>query len=44
MQLWLSEKIYKSDKLPVFFVDDIYKEKYVDLEQNCNSDCNSEGE
>jgi hypothetical protein len=32
------------DKLPVFFVDDIYKEKYVDLEQNCNSDCNSEGE
>ena len=24
------------DKLPVFFVDDIYKEKYVDLEQNNN--------
>lgn len=26
------------DKMPVFFVDDIYKEKYVDLEQNCNSE------
>lgn len=25
------------DKLPVFFVEDIFKEKYVDLEQNCNS-------
>lgn len=24
------------DKLPVFFVEDIYKEKYVDLEQNNN--------
>ena len=24
------------DKLPVFFVEDIFKEKYVDLEQNCN--------
>lgn len=26
------------DKLPVFFVEDICKEKYVDLKQNCNSD------
>ena len=26
------------DKLPVFFVEDIFKEKYVDLEQNNNSD------
>ena len=26
------------DKLPVFFVDDIYKEKYVDLKQNNNPD------
>lgn len=26
------------DKMPVFFVDDIFKEKYVDLEQNCNSE------
>ena len=26
------------DKLPVFFVEDIYKEKYVDLEQNNNPD------
>ena len=25
------------DKLPVFFVDDIFKDKYVDLEQNYNS-------
>lgn len=25
------------DKLPVFFVDDIFKEKYIDLEQNDNS-------
>jgi hypothetical protein len=46
---WISisgEEFYEMyhDKLPVFFVDDIYKEKYVDLEQNCNSDCNSEGE
>ena len=24
------------DKLPVFFVEDIYKEKYVDLEQLIN--------
>lgn len=46
---WISisgEELYEMyhDKLPVFFVDDIYKEKYVDLERNCNSDCNSEGE
>ena len=26
------------DKLPVFFVEDICKERYVDLEQNCNSE------
>ena len=26
------------DKLPVFFVEDIYKEKYVDLEQDNNQD------
>lgn len=26
------------DKLPVFFVDDIFKEKYIDLEQNNNLD------
>ena len=26
------------NKLPVFFVEDIYKEKYVDLEQNNNLD------
>ena len=34
------EEIYEMyhDKLPVFFVEDIYKEKYVDLEQNNNSD------
>lgn len=35
---WISisgEEIYKMyhDKLPVFFVEDIFKEKYVDLEQ-----------
>ena len=34
------EELYEkyNDKLPVFFVDDIYKEKYVDLEQNNNPD------
>ena len=34
----LGEEIYKMyhDKLPVFFVEDIYKEKYVNLEQNNN--------
>ena len=26
------------DKLPVFFVEDIFKDKYVDLEQNYNSE------
>ena len=32
------EELYEKyhDKLPVFFVEDIYKEKYVDLEQNNN--------
>lgn len=25
------------DKLPVFFAEDIFKEKYINLEQNCNS-------
>ena len=38
---WISisgEEIYEMyhDKLPVFFVEDIFKEKYVNLEQNCN--------
>ena len=34
------EELYEKyhDKLQVFFVDDIYKEKYVDLEQNNNPD------
>lgn len=34
----LGKEIYEMyhDKLPVFFVEDIYKEKYVNLEQNCN--------
>ena len=33
------EELYEKyhDKIPIFFVEDIYKEKYVDLEQNCNS-------
>lgn len=33
-------KLYEMyhDKLPVFFVEDIYKEKHVDLEQNNNPD------
>ena len=32
------EELYEKyhDKLPVFFVEDIYKEKYVDLEQSCD--------
>lgn len=32
-------ELYKMyhDKLPVFFVDDIFKEKYIDLEQHDNS-------
>lgn len=38
---WISisgEEVYEMyhDKMPVFIVEDIYKEKYVDLEQNCN--------
>lgn len=34
------EELYEKyhDKLPVFFVEDIFKEKYVDLEQNGNPD------
>lgn len=34
-----SEELYEKyhDMMPVFFVKDIYKEKYVDLKQNCNS-------
>ena len=34
------EDLYEQyhDKLPVFFVEDIYKEKYVDLGQNNNPD------
>ena len=34
------EELYERyhDKTPVFFVDDIYKEKYVNLEQNNNPD------
>lgn len=46
---WISisgEELYEMyhDKLPVFFVDDIYKEKYVDLERENNTENNSEGE
>ena len=34
------EELYEKyhNKLPVFFVEDIFKEKYVDLEQNNNPD------
>ena len=34
------EELYEkyNDKLPVFFVENIFKEKYVDLEQNNNPD------
>lgn len=34
------EELYEKyhDKLPVFFIEDIYKEKYVNLEQNNNLD------
>ena len=34
------EELYEKyhEKLPVFFVEDIYKEKYVNLEQNNNPD------
>ena len=40
---WISisgEEIYKiyHDRLPAFFIEDIYKEKYVNLEKNNNSD------
>ena len=40
---WISisgKEIYEMyhDKLPVFFIEDIYKEKYVNLEKNNNSD------
>lgn len=46
---WISisgKEIYEMyhDKLPVFFIDDIYKEKYVDLEIENNMENNSEGE
>lgn len=46
---WISisgEEIYKMyhDKLPVFFVEDIWKEKYVDLERENNTENNSQGE
>ena len=36
----LGTELYEKyhDKLPVFFVDDIFKEKYIDLEQNDNLD------
>lgn len=45
---WISisgEEIYKMyhDKLPVFFVEDIYKEKYVDLEQTERNKTNEQG-
>lgn len=35
-----SEELYDKyhDRMPVFFVKDIFKEKYVDLEQNYNLD------
>lgn len=40
------EELYEKyhDKLPVFFVEDIYKEKHVDLERENNMENNSEGE
>lgn len=39
-QVMTSEELYERyhNKLPVFFVEDIYKEKYVNLEQNNNPD------
>ena len=39
-QVMTSEELYEKyhNKLPVFFVDDIFKEKCVDLEQNGNPD------
>ena len=38
------EELYEKyhDKLPVFFVEDIYKEKYVDLEQLINDQSSGE--
>lgn len=40
------EELYKRyhDKLPVFFVEDIFKERYVNLEGENNTENNSEGE
>ena len=34
------EELYKRyhDKIPVFFLEDIFKERYVNLKQNCNSE------
>ena len=34
------EELYERyhDKIPVFFVKDIFKERYVNLKQNCNSE------
>ena len=34
------EELYEiyHDKIPVFFVEDIFKERYVNLKQNCNSE------
>ena len=34
------EELYKRyhDKIPVFFVEDIFKERYVNLKKNCNSE------
>ena len=39
-QVMTSEELYEKyhNKLPVFFVEDIFKEKCVDLEQNGNPD------
>lgn len=39
-QVMTSEELYEKyhNKLPVFFVENIFKEKYVDLEQNNNPD------
>lgn len=33
-EIELYEKYH--DKLPIFFVEDIFKDKYINLEQNCN--------
>ena len=40
------EELYKRyhDKLPVFFVEDMFKERYVNLEGENNTENNSEGE